>query len=258
MSAPPGGPAGGFKDHFSAHAAEYAAHRPKYPPALFDWLAGESPGRALAWDCATGNGQAAVALAEHFRRVVASDASAEQIARAAPHPKITYRVEPAERTGLQPASVDLTGVAQAYHWFDHEAFHREVERVIRPGGVLAVWAYPLARIDDEVDALVFQLYEHRLGPYWPPERRFIENGYADLTLPWPELAAPPFEMTARWSLDALVGYLGTWSALRRYVAREGNDPLKAMEKPLAEAWGDPGETKTARWPLILKVCRKPS
>lgn len=246
-----------FKDHFSGHAGDYAAHRPGYPPALFDWLADQSPGRSLAWDCATGNGQAAVALAEHFERVVASDASTAQIAQAAPHPRVEYRIEPAEHSSLAPASVDLLTVAQAFHWFDHEAFHGEADRVLRPQGIVAVWAYPLARIDDRVDPLVFDLYERRLGEYWPPERRFIERGYSDFALPWPEVAAPSFEMTARWTLDALIGYLGTWSALRRCVAEDGHNPLKEMEKPLAEAWGDPGETKLVRWPLILKVCRKP-
>jgi len=246
-----------FKDHFSGHAGDYAAHRPGYPPALFDWLAGKSPGRSLAWDCATGNGQAALALAEHFDQVVASDASAEQLAQAAPHPRVDYRAEPAEHSSLEPASADLITVAQAYHWFDHEAFHREAGRVLRDTGVLAVWAYPLARIDNRVDPLVFDLYERRLGSYWPPERRFIETGYADFEMPWPEIEAPTFEMTAQWTLDGLIGYLGTWSALRRYVAQEGDNPLQEVEKLLAEAWGDPGETKIVRWPLILRACRKP-
>lgn len=247
-----------FKDHFSGHAADYAAHRPHYPPALFEWLSENSPGHRLAWDCACGSGQAAVALAGHFEQVVASDASARQIEFALPHPKVSYRTEKAEHSAFEAGSVDLLTVAQAWHWFDHGAFKREAERVLMPEGLMAVWAYPLATIDEAVDALVFDLYERQLGPYWPPERAYIERAYSDLKMPWPELDAPRFEMTARWNLAALLGYIGTWSALRRCVAREQRDPLEAMRGDLATAWGDPGQEKSVRWPLILKVSRKPA
>lgn len=250
------GQGAGFKDHFSGHAGDYAAHRPSYPPELFHWLAGQAPGRSLAWDCATGNGQAAIPLAEHFDKVVASDASREQVARAVPHPKISYRVEPVEQSHCNSGSIDLVTAAQAYHWFDHAAFHREAGRVVKPDGILAVWAYPLAVIDVDVDAVVYELYQNWLGSYWPAERQHLENGCMDLPLPWPEIAAPRFEMSARWTLPALIGYLETWSAMRRYMAVEGRNPLETLRPELAKAWGDTECVKTVRWPLILRVCRK--
>ena len=252
------GPGRDFKDHFSGHAGQYAEFRPTYPAALFDWLAEQSPDRALAWDCACGNGQATLALAERFRQVIASDASPEQIDRAVPQPNISYRVEKSERTSCESSSVSLITVAQAYHWFDHQAFHQEAGRVLKEHGLLAVWTYPLTKIDDEVDALVYELYEHWLGPYWPPERQFIDRGYRDFELPWPEIEAPAFEMTATWTMESLLGYLGTWSGLRRYMAQKGRNPLDEMRKRLEDAWGDPQESKLARWPLILRISPKAS
>lgn len=252
------GSGAGFKDHFSGHAGSYAVHRPSYPAELFAWLAGKAPSRRLAWDCATGNGQAAVALAHHFDHVIATDASSTQIDQARAHPGVEYRVEPAEQSTLQTHSVDLVTVAQAWHWFDQPAFEREAGRVLRPRGVLAAWAYRLAVIEPAIDALVYELYEDRLGAYWPPERRHIENGYRDLDIPWPGLTAPPLEMSVRWTLDQMLGYLGTWSALRRYVSERGEDPLDAMRSAFRNVWGDPLLVRTVRWPLVVRAWRKGS
>lgn len=89
-----------FRDHFGSVAADYVKNRPAYPPELFDWLAGQCMSHDLALDCGTGNGQAAVELARYFGRVRATDASAAQIAQAIGHPKIEYRVAPAESKAM--------------------------------------------------------------------------------------------------------------------------------------------------------------
>lgn len=247
----------GFKDHFSDHSGGYAVYRPTYPPALFEWLGQIAPGRSLAWDCATGNGQAAIALAEHFEHVIASDASASQIAEAKGHARVRYRIEPAEHSSITPASVDLITVAQAYHWFDHAAFLSEAGRVLKAGGVLSIWTYKLTQIAPGIDKVVYELYENILGNYWPQERRFVENGYQDFHFPWDEIRAPDFSMEANWTLRALIGYLGTWSALRRYVSQERKNPLESIESRLSEAWGDPDQARRVSWPLIVKAYRKP-
>lgn len=244
-----------FKDHFSGHAGAYARFRPQYPASLFAWLASVAPGRERAWDCATGNGQAAIALAAHFAEVIATDASEAQVANARPHPRVTYRVAPAERSGIEGGSVDLIAVAQAVHWFDIPAFFAEAERVLRPGGVLAVWAYLVFRTNPEIDAVVDHLYADIVGPYWPPDRAMVARGYADLEMPFPPVEAPAVEMDAEWTLDDAIGYLGTWSATQRFVAAQGYDPVATVRDDLARVWG-PG-TQHVRWPLALKVARKP-
>lgn len=246
----------GFKDHFSGHARDYAAARPTYPPALFDWLAGQCEGRALAWDAGCGNGQSALALAVHFERVVATDPSAAQIAAATPHPRVEYRTEPAEACSLPDAGTDLVAVAQAVHWFDQARFHAEVRRVLRPGGVVAVWAYGISRVSPAVDAIFDTLHDRTLAPYWPPERGHIVTGYRDLPFPYAPLPAPPaFAMACRWTLADYLAYLRTWSGCQRHLQATGIDPVDAIAAAMAAAWGDPAQPRDVRWPLVLRVGR---
>lgn len=240
-----------FQDHFSSLATDYARYRPRYPEALFRYLSDLAPGRRLAWDCATGSGQAAVGLAEFFKRVIATDASEAQLAQAESHARVEYRVAPAEASGLPPASVDLVTVAQALHWFDLEKFYAEVRRVARPGGVLAAWTYALFRCDPAVDAVIGDFYEGILGNYWTPERRLVEQGYRTLPFPFREGKPPEFAMEARWGLAQVLGYLGTWSALKRYREAQGRDPLPELAEKLREAWGKE-EIRTLRWPIFLR------
>lgn len=248
--------ASSFPDHFSGHAADYARYRPDYPEALFDFLAGLPPARRRAWDCATGNGQAAAALSRRFDEVVATDASAKQIAAAVPFFGVTYRVAPAEASGLPDGSVDLVTAAQALHWFDRPRFWREAARVLVSGGVIAVWCYDWLRVDAAVDAVLRRLARDTVGPYWPPERAIVDTGYHALEFPFEEITAPSFEMEKRWRLSDVAGYLRTWSATRRFVEATGEDPILRVEPELAAAWGDPGRTRTVRWTIDLRVGRK--
>ena len=244
-----------MSDHFSAVADDYARFRPRYPDELFIYLASLPAHRRLAWDCATGSGQAALGLAEHFQRVVGSDLSAAQIAHATAHPRLTYRVAPEGDSGLEPASVDLVTVAQALHWLDVGRFYAEVERVLAPGGAVAVWCYNLLEVDPRVNAVVGRFYSQVVGPFWPPERRLLEAGYRTVPFPFAELPPRRFEIRGELRLADLVGYLGTWSASQRYRAARGEDPLTRIESDLAAAWGDPEEARTVRWPLNVRVGR---
>lgn len=243
-----------MKDLFSAQSPDYARFRPTYPPALFAWLAGLAPARATAVDVGTGSGQAAVALADLFDRVLAIDPSQAQLAHATPHARVEYRQGAAEATGLPEAAADLLVVAQALHWFEHERFFAEVRRVVAPGGVFAAWCYDLACITPEVDAVVHALGRVRLGPYWEPERRLVETGYRTLAIPFPELAPPPFEMQLDWTFDHLVGYLGTWSPRQRYLKQHGTDPLEVILPDLRAAWGDVPSRRVS-WPLAVRAFR---
>jgi len=242
-----------FKDLFSDASTDYARHRPAYPRELYDHLAKTAPALDCAWDCATGSGQAARGLAEYFARVIASDASAEQIAAAAPHPGVDYRVAPAHACGLNDTSVDLVTVAQALHWFDLDAFYADVRRVLRPGGILGVWTYNLLHTEPAIDELLEHFYRNTVGPCWPPERRWVENGYRDLPFPFRELDPPSCAMQADWTLPQLLGYLGTWSASKKYQADRGHDPVAVLEPTLRAAWGLPETCRTIRWPLAIRI-----
>ena len=245
-----------FRDHFAAVASSYADFRPTYPHRLFTWLASLVAQHELAWDCAAGSGQASVDLATHFARVVATDASQAQIGAAAPHPRIEYRVAPAEASGLVHRSVDLITVAQALHWFRLAEFYDEVRRVLKPAGALAVWTYGVLSVEGaEVDALVQEFYCNTVGPYWPAERAHVENGYRSLPFPFAEIAAPPFSMTESWLLPELLGYLRSWSATARFIAANGCDPVTTLEEQLAPLWGGADRRRQITWPLSLRVGR---
>jgi SAM-dependent methyltransferase len=244
-----------FKNYFSVQAGDYAKFRPTYPPELIEYVASIAPGHQVAWDCATGNGQAAISLASHFDRVIATDASEKQINRAQTHARVAFRVAPAESSGVESGSVDLITVAQALHWFDLPAFYAETKRVLKPGGVLAVWNYNLLQSKPEIDAVVNRFYNEIVGPFWPPERQLIERGYEQLPFPFEELDPPRFKMTARWSLDSLLGYLGTWSATQRYIQANQQDPIILIASDLQKAWGTSENQHLVTWPLQLRLGR---
>jgi len=243
-----------FKDHFSRQAPAYGRHRPGYPQELIEYVARRAPGHALAVDCATGNGQAAVALASHFDAVLAVDGSRSQLASARPHPRVHYAAALAERLPLGAHSASLIAAAQAAHWFDFDRFYAECRRVLVPGGVIAAWSYEKFRVDAQVDAVVDRFYTEVIGRDWPPERAYVEQGYRTLPFPWTEEPAPRFELVTEWDLEQVMGYLETWSAVQRYRERTGSDPLPALRPCLAGCWGA-GATRRLHWPIHLRVGR---
>jgi SAM-dependent methyltransferase len=244
-----------FKDHFSGHAAGYAQARPTYPSALFDWLGMQCARRELAWDAGCGNGQASVALAAQFGRVVATDPSATQVAAATLHPRVEYRVEAAEACSLPDRSVDLVTVAQALHWIDPEPFHAQVARVLRPDGFIAAWTYERCLVSPGVDAVFERLYGPELGAWWPPERRHVEARYATLPFPYAEVVAPVFELRCDWTLAQYLAYLRTWSACQRRLKAEGVDAVAGLEDAFATVWGAPDTMRAVRWPLAVRAGR---
>jgi len=221
-----------FKDHFSNHAASYADARPMYPQKLFDYLTSLCDEHALAWDCATGNGQAAVMLAERFKKVIATDASETQIAHAKPKPNIEYRVATAEASGISAHTVDLITVAQALHWFNFDNFFKEVKRVLKPNGILAVWCYELLTTESKwLDQLIMTFYKEIVGSYWPKERQYVEEGYRTIEFPFEKIKTPKFFIQPGWDLLQLCNYLSTWSAVKYYEKDKGENPVETWLKP---------------------------
>ena len=241
-----------FKDLFGTQATDYAQYRPRYPKALFDYLASLTKEHELAWDCGTGNGQAAVELAQFYKSVLATDPSEKQLANAEKNSRITYQQAPAEKSPLEDHHADLVTVAQAFHWFQHEQFFHEVKRVLKPGGAVAVWGYNLCKISPEIDVLVHELYEGILGPYWEPQRKLVEEEYRNCLFPVQEIKPPHFEMNAQWSVEHLIGYLGTWSSLQTFIKKNGANPLEAMAPKIIKTWGV-NQPRLIQWDLALRV-----
>ncbi|RII31746.1 MAG: SAM-dependent methyltransferase [Geobacter sp.] len=243
----------GFKDHFSVRSDAYTRYRPSYPGELFSWLAGLARQHELAWDCGCGNGQAALGLVPYFERVIATDPSRQQIEHAQQHEGISYGVAPAEGSGIGGNSVDLVMVAQALHWFDFDRFYTEVRRVVRDGGVLAAVSYGPVSVDGVAGEVIDRFYYELIAPYWPAERHYVDEHYATIPFPFPEISAPAFAMEAEWDLEHLLGYFSTWSAVGEYEKRLGSSPLALIDKELRAAWGDPHRLRPISWPLALRV-----
>jgi len=242
-----------FIDHFSENADLYARARPTYPDALFAFIAGESPARERAWDCATGNGQAALGLARHFAHVEATDASAEQVGNAIAAPGVRYSVQPAEKTDFPGASFDAVCVAQALHWFDLERFYAEAKRVMKPGAVIAAWGYTRHHVTPEIDAAFEEHFLAPLKPYWPPQNAKLWAGYRDEAFPFQPIEAPGFTIDRQWTLAQLIDYAGTWSATRRYL-EVSPDFLERAHAAMEPVWGK-GERRVVCLPLSLRCGR---
>lgn len=246
-----------FKDHFSRQARDYARYRPTYPRDLFDFLAIASPDRALAWDCATGNGQVALKLADHFTRIHASDASALQIENAFHHERIDYFVSPAESTPLASGTIDLVTVGQAIHWFDCERFFTEARRVLRPGGTLAFWtygSYEVVNAPPELKAILLA-FDALVAPFWPPEIHLVADRYRSILFPFEEFQAPEFTMAVEWTAEQLIGCLGTWSATQRFIDERGSGAIEATYRRITDGWGSPDGLQSIHWPIYLRIGR---
>jgi SAM-dependent methyltransferase len=240
---------------FATDGDGYAKFRPRYPDALFDFLARAAPARDAVWDAGTGNGQAAVGLARWFAHVTATDASASQIEQAIPHPRVSYRVCPAEACGMEDSSFDLVSVAQAVHWFDRDRFWPEARRVLRPRGTIAIWTYLLFEITPEIDEIVRRFYSGIVGPYWPPERRLMEQRYQTIDFPFLEFDAPDFMIEQSMTLADVAGYIRTWSATRAFMKHQHQDPVDRLVEELTRAWRVPQQERLARWPVAMRVGR---
>lgn len=244
-----------FEDHFSKQSEQYAQYRPRYPDEIYAYLASIAPGHSLAWDCGTGNGQAAVGLAKHFDQVYATDASAEQISLAYAHDGVDYRVERAEDVSLRGSSVDLITVAVAIHWFNFDEFYREAKRVLKPDGILAAWTYNSVEISPEIDQLINQYYGEILAGYWPERIHYLEERYKTIPFPFEEIVPPSFVMKINWSLIQFGGFLDSWSATQKYKAEKGHHPLEIIWPKLLAAWGNENEPRLIRWPLHFRIGR---
>jgi ubiquinone/menaquinone biosynthesis C-methylase UbiE len=243
---------GEHKDYFSSQANVYAAFRPTYPTAIYEFIFRHLRGKRIAWDCATGNGQVAHYLANHVEKVFATDISQQQLDQAIRMKNIFYSLSPAEKTSFPDHQFDLITVAQALHWFERDRFYEEVKRVSKPGALLAVWGYALLYIEPAIDNIIMNFYNNIVGPYWDHARRLVEEEYRSITFPFKEIASPKFFITTTWTLAHLAGYLESWSATQKYIKAHGVNPVPELLKELGALW-EPETTKAIRFPVFLRL-----
>jgi SAM-dependent methyltransferase len=240
------------KDNFSAHSKRYAAFRPAYPGALAEWMCTLVKDTGNAWDCGTGNGQMAGLLAERFKKVYATDISSNQLSQAVKKKNIFYLKTRAEKTSFPSDYFSLITVAQAIHWFDFDEFYREAHRTSKPGGILAVTGYSLFNTDRESDRIIRKFYDEQTGPFWDPERRYIDEDYKTIPFPFTEIPAPSFKMEFQWDLNQLTGFIQTWSGVQHFIKAKGYDPVPELHAKLSAIWKK-DEKKTVTFPVLLRV-----
>lgn len=242
------------KDLFSNHSRIYASFRPTYPDDLYNFIYDLLREKNNAWDCGTGNGQVAHALAKNFTSVYATDLSREQIGHAIRAPNIFYSVGPAEKTSFGDSFFDLITVGQALHWFNIDAFYSEVKRTGKPGSVLAVWGYSLPRVSPEIDKLLLRFYHETTGPYWDPARRLVEEEYLNVYFPFDPVPAPGFTINVIWTPEHLAGYITSWSATQKFISKNQFDPVPEFISSLGSLW-KAGEAKPVSLPVFMKAGR---
>lgn len=241
-----------LKDYFSTQSKAYATFRPTYPEALFQFIFKHLASRNTAWDCATGNGQVAQYLSEHFKKVYATDISQQQLDNAFQADNISYSVSPAEHTSFADHQFDLITVGQALHWFDRNKFYTEVNRIGKPGSLLAVWGYAMLYVDPAIDKIILKFYNDIVGPYWDEARRLVEEEYKSVEFPFVEIPTPKFNIDVTWTLDHITGYFESWSATQKYIKTKGENPVPAIREELSAVWKE-GETRQGRFPVFLKL-----
>lgn len=248
-------PGAGQRNWFDQGGEAYARFRPEYPAELAACLASIASGRRLAVDVGCGSGQLTRQLAEHFTAVIGFDPSPEQIAHAAPQENLGYACASAEALPLPGHSASLITAAQAAHWFDLPRFYGEVRRVAAPHAVLALISYGVLCLDGEPGARFETFYWQEIGPYWPAERQLVDSGYATLEFPFTELSTPEIAIRREWNLEELLGYVSTWSAVRRAREAGREELLQRFAADLAERWGDPATRRAVRWPINMRIGR---
>lgn len=243
-------------DHFSSKSKEYSFSRPHYPDSLYEYLSSITPNNDVAWDCATGNGQAAIGLCRYFKKVIASDMSMSQIENGFKRQNIVYDIFPSEDTSLPDNSVDLITIAQAIHWFDFEKFYDEARRIgKKSGGKIAIWSYGMHKICPEIDKICDKLSfdGDLLRGYWPKQTEYIRDNYETIPFPFDQIIAPRFEMLVEWNLKDLLSYMETWSAVKRFELQNNYNPLDSVKKDLKLLWGTEKQRKSIRWDVNLKI-----
>jgi len=241
-----------FKDNFSKQSDIYVKYRPLYPKELYSYLSSLTPQHGIAWDCGTGNEQAAIGLTEFYDQITATDPSEQQIGNALKNKKIKYSVEKAENSSLQTNSIDVITIANALHWFDFKTFYQEVKRVLKANGIIAAWAYGNPEISPEIDLIVNHFHDFILKGYWLAENRLVENEYKTIPFPFEEINSPTFYYKKHMTLNELIGLLNTWSATQRFIDTNGFNPTKQLNHELTRIWNDDSK-KMFSWKLILKV-----
>ncbi|KAI4378823.1 hypothetical protein MLD38_016252 [Melastoma candidum] len=252
---------------FDKQAGTYLEARPTYPSEWYSMFASLTPQHSLAWDVGTGNGQAAIGVAEHYQQVIATDISEAQLSYAMPHPRVRYVHTPTTMTDDEmvvllggEGSVDLITVATAAHWFDLPKFYALAKRVLRkPGGVIAVWGYNRMEVNPEFEKVEARLHK-AVTEFWHPDsRRLIMEGYRTIPFPFESIGLGKEGEPLQLSIPKELSFQGLLKVAESssIITKAKEDGLKLLsEEVVAEleaAWGGRDVVRTVNYKAFMLV-----
>ncbi len=241
------------KSTFSYDPSHYTNYRPQYPKELFEFLSKKSTSPKMVLDCGSGSGQATEGLSRIFEHVIAVDASNELLSKAKKLSNVTYIQSLCEKLPLASNSIDLICVAQAIHWFQLETFYEEVKRILKPGGIIAVFCYNQATISTKVDEIVANIYEQvKSNENITIERQYVYDAYETLPFPFKKILSPSFKMTVRWNYNQWLEYMKTWPSILEYEKKFNINLVENSKLAIRHAWENEDE-KEITWSIYLKV-----
>ncbi len=242
--------------NFSYQAGVDASNHPRYPEELFSYLAGLSTTTHRAYVYEIGNNQAATYLASRFDEVISADMNQVKKPNAPSKNNLSYICSTAAKIPLVEKTVDLLTVSQAWHWIEAKQLEQEAYRVLRPGGLLAVWGFNLPRIDEPISKLIHHYYNHELKDHWPDERKNHEQAYADFPTRLALLPTPAFAMHQPLTTSQLLNYILRWSATQELIAAGKKAVYDKLYQEVFKLLGSADKLLNISWPLTLKVARK--
>ena len=152
------------EEKFTGKADYYDKYRPSYPDSLIDWLYEKSKTDTVA-DIGAGTGKFTACLLRKPWKITAVEPNPDMREKLAKLKGINIVSASAENTGIEQCSIGLITVAQAFHWFDEELFKKECERILEPGGKLAVIFNERERKEGTIDSERDKICQMYCGAY---------------------------------------------------------------------------------------------
>ncbi|XP_071543816.1 putative methyltransferase DDB_G0268948 isoform X3 [Panulirus ornatus] len=228
----------------TAHAAVYAKFRPQTPATLTDRVISfltekYKESLAAAADVGCGSGQSTQVLGPHFASVTGLDISEAQISEATKQntrTNISFKVSGAEKLPFPNSSLQLVTAGQACHWFDLPKFYQEVDRVLVPGGVLALYGYLFPQpihgdLTEKLGDIIEDVYQKDTNGYWESGIEDVGTCYGDqkYIIPYPDLIRDDTHFVDKIaSVSDLTGYITSWSGFQNFLAKNGDTAAKKI------------------------------
>ena len=136
--------------------------------------------------------------------------------------------------------------------FDFDEFYKEVRRTAKDNALICVIGYGRLQVCKTIDDIITNFYKNIISNYWDEERKYIDENYQTIPFPFEELEVPKFTNSIYWSVEHLIGYINTWSAVKHFIKENGFHPTNELRSDIEINWGFNSKRKI-RFPLLLRI-----